>query len=169
MRALLVLALLLSAALAEEVPNHDFFRITQTASRSTSTPGAWRYAITPRTKEARRYWGEAAGFWIRSLKIGLPVRLGPLVIEAGEGGLYLKPGCARFRPDCYTRPPLPEGLKAWKLDLILVDFHNALVWTLADAKKHARPYPATVALSKFVRLHVDSGGAFMVEPMGWKP
>ncbi len=169
MRALLVLALLLSAALAEEVPNHDFFRITQTTSRATTTPGAWRYAITPRTKEARRYWAETAGFWVRSLKIGLPVRLGPLVVEAGGAGLALKPGCERYRPSCYTRPVLPEGLEEWKLDLILVDFHNALVWALSDARKHARPYPATVALSKFLRLHVNPEGPFLAEPLGWKP
>ncbi len=169
MRFLLAILLLATAAWAEEVPSHDFFRITQTASRSTSTPGAWRYLIAPRTKEARRYWGETTGFWVRSLKIGIPVKLGPLVVEAGEGALFLKPGCPRFRPSCYTHPPLPQGLEAWKLELILVDFHNAFVWTLAEAKKHAKPYPATVTLSKFARIHVDPEGAFLVEPLGWKP
>ena len=169
MRTLLVLALLLSPVLAEQVPSHDFFRITQTTSRSTTAPGAWRYAIAPRTKEARRYWAETAGFWIRSLKVGLPVRLGPIVIEADGGKLFSSPGCTRFQPTCYTRPALPGGFEPWKLDLILIDFHNALTWTLADAKKHARPYPATVTLSKFVRLHVNPNGVFRVEPMGWKP
>ncbi len=159
-----------SVALAEEVPTHDFFRITQTTSRSTTTPGAWRYLIVPRTKEARRYWAEVTGDWIRSLRIGLPVRFGPLEIElTQEKTLRLLPGCKRYHPRCYSRPALPPGMEGWKLDLILVDFHNALVWTLEDARKHARTYPATVAVSKFVRLHVNPEGVFLAEPLGWKP
>ena len=51
----------------------------------------------------------------------------------------------------------------------LIDFHNALTWALEDAQKHARPYPATVTISKFVRLHVNPEGVFSVGPMGWKP
>jgi len=155
---------------AQIIPTHDFFRITQTTSRSTTTPGAWRYVIAPRTKESRTYWRELTGDWIRTLQIGLPVRFGPFEIEAAEGKtLRLLPGCERYHPRCYTRPVLPPGLEDWKLDLILVDFHNALTWTLRDAKRHARPYPATVAVSKFVRLHVGPEGVFLAEPLGWKP
>ena len=168
----LMLVLYLSVeVLAEQVPSHDFFRITQTTSRSTSTPGAWRYIIAPRTKEARSYWLELVGDWVRTLKIGLPVRFGPLRLERGYKGkgLTLLPGCERYHPRCYTRPALPQGLENWKLDLILVDFHNALTWALDDARKHARPYPSTVAISKFIRLHINPGGPFLAEPLGWKP
>jgi len=155
---------------AERVPTHDFFRISISTSRATSTPGAWRYVILPRTKESRLYWEELIGEWIRSLQIGLPVRMGPLVLEKGEDGLLLlKPGCERYQPQCYTRPFLPTGMEDWKLDLILVDFHNALSWALDEAQKHARPYPATVTLSKFVRLHVNPDGVFLAEPLRWKP
>jgi len=169
MRALLALALLFALAWAEQVPTHDFFRITQTTSRSTSTPGAWRYVIAPRTKEARSYWGVLVADWVRSLKIGIPVRFGPYRLEFEKKRILLQKGCDRFHPRCYSRPALPQGLESWKLDLILIDFHNALTWTLADAQKHARPYPATVAVSKLLRFHVDKGGVFLAEPLGWKP
>jgi len=166
---LLALALVLALALAEQVPTHDFFRITQTTSRSTSTPGAWRYVIAPRTKEARSYWGVLVADWVRSLRIGLPVRFGPYRLELEGKKILLQKGCERFHPRCYTRPALPQGLEPWKLDLILVDFHNAFTWTLEDAQKHARPYPATVTVSKILRFHVDKDGVFLAEPLGWRP
>ncbi len=170
MRTLLFLMLLsLSVAQSEAVPNHDFFRITQTTSRSTSTPGAWRYVIAPRTKEARSYWEAAVADWIQRLRLGLPVRFGPYTLSLAERTIALAQGCKQFEPACYTHPTLPAGLRAWKLELLLVDFHNALAWTLEDAKKHARPYPATVAVSKFLRFHVNPSGPFLAEPLGWKP
>ncbi len=49
--------------LADQVTTHDFFRLTQTVSRSASTPGAWRYSVAPRTKEARAYWEAAVESW----------------------------------------------------------------------------------------------------------
>jgi len=125
--------------------------------------------MSPRTKEARAYWRVLVEDWVRSLRIGFPVRLGPLRLELEDKTIKLSPGCARYHPRCYTRPALPKELEAWKLDLILIDFHNALTWALEDAQKHARPYPATVTISKFVRLHVNPEGVFSAEPVGWKP
>ena len=169
MRALLVLALLLSAALAEEVPNHDFFRITQTTSRSTTTPGAWRYAITPRTKEARRYWDEMVGAWRWRLRAGLEVKLGPLVLRYSPRGLLVHPGCEAYDPGCFDRPSLPEGLSSWKEELILVDLYNALSETLARAKQNDGPYPVTLTLSKLARVVIGEEGYIKAEPVGWKP
>ncbi len=154
---------------SQPVVTHDFFRITQTTSRSTSTPGAWRYVIAPRTKEARRYWGVLVADWVRTLRLGLPVRFGPYELVVKEKHLTFEPSCARFRPRCYTRPALPAGYEYWKLDLILVDFHNAFTWTLEDAQKRAKPYPATIAVSKFVRFYLNPDGPFKVDPLGWKP
>jgi len=170
MRVLAVILGLLLAVGAERVPTHDFFRITLTTSRSTTTPGAWRYIIVPRTKEARLYWSATTDDWVRTLRLGLPVHFGPFRIELSENKtLRLEPGCERYHPRCYTRPLLPPALESWKLDLLFADFHNAFLWSLEDAQKHARPYPATVAVSKFVRFHVNPKGVFLAEPLGWKP
>ncbi|XOB98431.1 hypothetical protein ACMC9I_11125 [Deinococcota bacterium DY0809b] len=154
---------------AEPVTTHDFFRLTQTVSRSASTPGAWRYTVAPRTKEARAYWEAALTSWRRSLKIGLRVKLGAFELVRTEKGLRLLPLCAEVHPGCFSRPDLPAGLQGWKMDLVLLDLHNNLDLALADAKKHAKPYPATVTLSKFLRLTVHPDGRIEPAPYGWKP
>ena len=171
MRLAWVLVLLLGLVVwaGAPVPTSGYFRITQTMSRSTATPGAWRYVITPRTKEARSYWKILVDGWTGSLKIGLPVRFGPYRLELEGRRLKLSPGCAEYHPRCYSHPAIPPGFEEWKLDLILLDFHNALVWALEDAKKRSDEYPATVTASRFVRLHVNRMGAFLAEPLGWKP
>ena len=165
----LVLLVLAAPVLAEQVTTHDFFRFTQTVSRSASTPGAWRYSIAPRTKEARAYWEAALEGWRRSLKIGLRVKLGAYEVVRTEKGLRLLPLCAEVHPGCFSRPELPPGLQGWKLDLVLLDLHNTLDLALADARKHAKPYPATVTLSKFLRFTVHPDGRIEVAPYGWKP
>jgi hypothetical protein len=165
----LVLLVLAVPAAAEQVTTHDFFRLTQTVSRSASTPGAWRYSVAPRTKEARAYWNAALEGWRRSLKIGLRVKLGAYEVVRSEKGLRLLPLCAEVHPGCFTRPGLPAGLQGWKLDLVLLDLHNTLDLALTDAKKHAKPYPATVTLSKFLRFTVHPDGRIEVAPYGWKP
>ncbi|ADR37608.1 hypothetical protein Ocepr_2158 [Oceanithermus profundus DSM 14977] len=154
---------------AEPVTTHDFFRLTQTVSRSASTPGAWRYTVAPRTKEARAYWEAALASWRRSLKIGLRVKLGAFELVRTEKGLRLLPLCAEVHPGCFSRPELPAGLQGWKMDLVLLDLHNNLDLALADARKHAKPYPATVTLSKFLRLTVHPDGRIEPAPYGWKP
>ncbi len=156
-------------AAAEQVATHDFFRLTQTVSRSVSTPGAWRYTVAPRTKEARAYWEAAVESWRRSLRIGLRVKMGAFEVVRTEKGLRLLPLCAEVHPGCFSRPGLPAGLQGWKMDLVLLDLHNTLDLALADAKKHAKPYPATVTLSKFLRFTVHSDGRIELTPYGWKP
>ncbi|WP_457632924.1 hypothetical protein [Oceanithermus desulfurans] len=169
--ALVGLALLVLTAplMAAQVTTHDFFRLTQTVSRSASTPGAWRYSVAPRTKEARAYWEAALEGWRRSLKIGLRVKLGAYEVVRTEKGLRLLLLCAEVHPGCFSRPGLPTGLQGWKLDLVLLDLHNTLDLALADARKHAKPYPATVTLSKFLRFTVHPDGRIEVAPYGWKP
>ena len=165
----LALLLLTVPAAAEQVTTHDFFRLTQTVSRAASTPGAWRYSIAPHTKEARAYWSAALESWRRALKVGLRVKLGAYEVVRTEKGLRLLPLCAEVHPGCFTRPNPPAGLPAWKMDLVLLDLHNILDLALADAKKHAKPYPATVTLSKFLRFTVQPDGRIEVAPYGWKP
>jgi len=164
-----VMLLLTAAALAKQVATHDFFRVTQTNSRSASTPGAWRYTVAPRTQEARAYWDAAVEDWRRALKIGLRVKLGAFEVVPTETGLRVLPLCEEVHPDCFTRPSLRPGLQGWKLDLVLLDLHNALDLALGDAKKHAKPYPATVTLSKFLRFTVHPDGRVEATPYGWKP
>lgn len=159
----------LAFALAQTVPTSDFFRISQTTSRSTTTPGAWRYSVIPRTREARVYWDEVTGGWIRDLRAGLPVRFDAFVLRLQGEQVVLTPGCTTYAPDCFDHPPLGEGLSAWRLDFLLTDLHNALVWVFADARRRSSPYPATVAVSKFLRFTVGPEGVQGAEPLGWKP
>ena len=161
--------LLAQAANAEQVTTHDFFRITQTTSRSASTPGAWRYTIGPRTAEAREYWNLIVDSWRRSLTIGLRVKLGAWEVVSTEKGLHLLPYCQQVHPGCFTKPPVSGELQGWKLELVLLDLHNSLDAALSDAKKHAKPYPATVTLSKFLRFTVYPDGRIEVARSGWKP
>jgi len=167
----MLLTLLLGhIAIAEQVSTHDFFRITQTISRrSASTPGAWRYTISPRTSEARAYWDLIVDSWRRTLTIGLGVKFGAWEVVNTENGLKLLPYCREVHPGCFTRPPVTGGLQGWKLDLVLLDLHNNLDAALADARKHAKPYPATVTISKFLRFTVYADGRIDVAPSGWKP
>ncbi len=155
--------------LADQVTTHDFFRLTQTVSRSASTPGAWRYSVAPRTKEARAYWEAAVESWKRALIIGLRVKLGAFEVVRTEKGLRFLPFCSEVHPGCFTRPDLPPGLQPWKLDLVLLDLHNALDLALSDARKHAKPYPATITLTKFLRFTVHPDGRIELAPNGWKP
>lgn len=154
---------------AEQVATHDFFRLTQTVSRSASTPGAWRYSIAPRTKEARAYWEAALASWRRSLQIGLRVKLGAFEVVPTEKGMRMLPFCDEVHPGCFSRPDLPAGLQGWKMDLVLLDLHNTLDLALTGARKHAKPYPATVTLSKFLRFTVHPDGRIELAPYGWKP
>ena len=161
--------LLFGLALAEQVPTHDLFRVTITTSRSASRPGAWRYLIAPRTKLAKKYWEFLTGEWIRALRFGLPVKLGPVEVRVRGKELELRPGCERFQPRCYTKTRVPEGFEEWMIDLVIIDFHNTFTWALEDARKRAREYPSTVSLSKFLRIYVDRRGPISAEPLGWKP
>jgi len=164
------MALLLApVGVAEQVTTHDFFRITQTTSRSASTPGAWRYTISPRTAEAREYWNLIVDSWRRSLTIGLGVKLGAWEVVSTEKGLHLLPYCQQVHPGCFTKPPVRGELQGWKLELVLLDLHNSLDAALSDAKKHAKPYPATVTLSKFLRFTIYPDGRIEVARSGWKP
>jgi len=164
-----LLLLLLLPSLAEQVTTHNFFRITQTTSRSASMPGAWRYTISPRTAEAREYWKLIVDSWRRSLTIGLGVKLGAWEVVSTEKGLHLLPYCQQVHPGCFTKPPVGGELQGWKLELVLLDLHNSLDAALSDAKKHAKPYPATVTLSKFLRFTVYPDGRIEVARSGWKP
>jgi len=163
------IVLLIGLAGAEQVTTHDFFRITQTVSRSAATPGAWRYTISPRTAEARRYWNVIVDSWRRTLTIGLGVKLGAFEVVSTEKGLHFLPYCQQVHPGCFTKPPLGGDLQGWKLELVLLDLHNNLDAALADAKKHAKPYPATVTLSRFLRLTVHRDGRIEAARSGWKP
>ena len=165
----MLLVLLVQPVRATQVTTHDFFRITQTISRSASTPGAWRYTISPRTAEARAYWDLIVDSWRRTLTIGLGVKLGAWEVVSTEKGLRLLPYCKQVHPGCFTKPPVSGDLQAWKLDLVLLDMHNNLDAALSDAKKHAKPYPATVTLSKFLRFTVYPDGRIEVARSGWKP
>ena len=171
MRGLLVLLLILSAppVRAEQVTTHDFFRITQTTSRSAQTPGAWRYTIGPRTAEARAYWRVLLDAWRRNLTIGLSVKLGGWEVIPTESGLRFLPYCRQVHPGCFTRPPVSGELQGWKLELVLLDLHNNLDAALSDARKHAKPYPATITISKFLRLTVYPDGRIEAARSGWKP
>jgi len=171
MRILIAATALLLApvGIAEQVATHNFFRITQTTSRSASMPGAWRYTIGPRTAEAREYWKLIVDSWRRSLTIGLGVKLGAWEVVSTEKGLHLLPYCQQVHPGCFTKPPVSGELQGWKLELVLLDLHNSLDAALSDAKKHAKPYPATVTLSKFLRFTIYPDGRIEVARSGWKP
>ena len=165
----MIVMLAISPGMAKQVATHDFFKILQTNSRSASTPGAWRYTISPRTAEAREYWNLIIDNWRRSLTIGLGVKLGAWEVVSTEKGLRLLPYCQEVHPGCFTEPPVSGNLQAWKLELVLLDLHNNLDAALSDAKKHAKPYPATVTLSKFLRFTIYSNGRIEVARSGWKP
>ena len=167
--AVLILGLLFYQAAAEQVATHDFFRITQSISRSASTPGAWRYTISPRTAEARAYWKLLVDGWRRALTIGLGVKLGAWEVVRTEKGLRLLPYCKEVHPGCFTRPPVSGELQGWKMELVLLDMHNNLDAALVDARKHAKPFPATVTLSKLFRFTVYPDGRIELAPSGWKP
>jgi hypothetical protein len=153
----------------QAVPSSGFFRITETRSHTTTSPGTWRYLIAPHTKEARRYWNEMVGAWRWRLRAGLEVKLGPLVLRYSPQGLLVHPGCRTYDPRCFDRPSLPEGLSAWKEELILLDLHNALSETLKRAEKNDGPYPVTLTLSKLARVVIGEEGFIRAEPVGWEP
>ncbi len=169
MRKLVWVLVGLALVWGQAVPSSGFFRITETRSRTVSSPGAWRYLITPRTQEARRYWKEMVGSWRWRLRAGLEVKLGPLVLRHSPRGLLVRAGCKTFAPQCFDRPSLPPGFSTWKEELMLVDLYNALSEALAGARKNARPLPATLTLSQLARVVIDEEGFVKAEPVGWKP
>ncbi len=103
------------------------------------------------------------------LRVGMRVKLGGIEILRTEKGLRVLPFCEEVNPNCFSRPSLSQGLQPWKMDLILLDMHNSLDLALSDAKKHAKPYPATITLSKLLRFVVSNDGAVKVFPSGWRP
>ncbi|WP_457637184.1 hypothetical protein [Oceanithermus sp.] len=99
----------------------------------------------------------------------MSVKLGAWEVVPTEKGLRLLPYCKQVHPGCFTKPPVTGDLQGWKLELVLLDLHNNLDLALSDAKKHAKPYPATVTLSKFLRFTISSNGEIKLAPSGWKP
>lgn len=159
---------LFALGLAQVVQTANFFGITASQSRAAATPGAWRYTVGPRTAEARAFWAGAVAQWQAILQRGGRVELGAYALRLEGGQLRLEPHCASPNPSCFTRVAVSSTLPAWQQDTLLLDFSNALVQALAEAGKRAKPYPATVTVSKLVRVQVNSDGTRSAEPSGWK-
>jgi hypothetical protein len=159
---------LLGLGLAQVVQTANFFGITASQSRAAATPGAWRYTVSPRTAEARSFWAEAVVQWQAILKQGRRVELGAYALRLEGGKLRLEPHCATPNPACFTRVAPSSPLPAWRQDILLLDFSNAFAQALAEAGKRAGPYPASVTVSKLLRVQVNSDGTRSAEPSGWK-
>ncbi|WP_018466008.1 hypothetical protein [Calidithermus timidus] len=163
-----VLLGLLGFGLAQVVQTANFFAITASQSRAVATPGAWRYTVGPRTAEARAFWAGAVAQWQAILRRGGRVELGAYALRLEGGQLRLEPHCATPNPACFTRVAVSSPLPTWQQDALLLDFSNALVQALAEAGKRAGPYPATVTVSKLVRVQLNPDGTRSAQPSGWK-
>lgn len=168
MKLWLTLIALLGIGLAQTAsPTSGFFRITASQSGAASTPGAWRYTISPKTNEARLLWDLYVPFWQQTLRQGGKVQLGAYALRFVGGRLRLEPGCANPNPACFTRTATP--LPSWQQDAILLELSNALVQAIGEGSRRAGPYPTTLTLSKFVRLQLNSDGTYSAAPSGWRP
>ena len=160
--------ILLGLSLAQTPsPTSGFFRLTANQSSSASTPGAWRYTISPKTEEARLLWRQYVPFWQQTLRQGGKVQLGAYSLRFVGGKLALEPGCPNPNPACFTRGA--AAIPGWQQDAILLDLSNALVQAIHEGSKRAKPYPSTITVSRFVRLQLNSDGTRSAAPSGWKP
>lgn len=168
MRRWFTLIALLGLSLAQTAsPTSGFFRITASQSSAASTPGAWRYAISPKTNEARLLWDQYVPFWQQTLRRGGKVQLGAYALRFVGGKLMLEVGCPTPNPTCFTR--VATTIPGWQQDAILLDLSNTLVQAINEGSKRAKPYPTAVTVSKFVRFQLNSDGTYSAAPSGWKP
>jgi len=167
MRGWFTLITLLGLGLAQTSPTSGFFRITATQSSAAATPGAWRYSISLKTYEARLLWRQHLPFWQQTLRQRGRAQLGAYALRFVGGKLVLEPGCPVPNPSCFTRTA--TAIPAWQQDAVLLDFSNTLVQAIREGTQRAKPYPATLTVSKLVRLQLNSDGTYSAAPSGWRP
>ena len=157
--------LVLALALCGLVLAQDW-RLSQSQSFTAQGASAWRYTLSPRTKEAQELWRRLSEQYRDHLRAGYRVDLGGWRVYFRGGVLWLAPHCPKAdNPACFTFGALP--VEKARQDRFLLEL-GAL---LEEGLGRVRATGGSLTLSRPFRVEVARGASppYRAAPSGWRP
>mgnify|MGYP003559025618 FL=1 len=157
--------LVLALALCGLVLAQDW-RLSQSQSFTAQGASAWRYTLSPRTKEAQELWRRLSEQYRDHLRAGYRVDLGGWRVYFRGGVLWLAPHCPKADiPACFTFGALP--VEKARQDRFLLEL-GAL---LEEGLGRVRATGGSLTLSRLFRVEVARGASppYRAAPSGWRP
>ncbi len=159
MRTLVFFLFILASVLAQD------WRLTKTTSEGLGEKGAWRYTLSPATKEARELWQALLLQYRGHLQAGYRVDLGAYSLYFRGGALWLSPACPTAHPACLTPGALP--IPKERQNRFLLELAKLLEKALAEAKGTGGRLTLTGLF--WAELRRGQVPPFRAHPSGWKP